>query len=187
MSDLIKDYLLGEASGPARSEAEAKLAADPEARNEYARLEHARAVLLSVPDEEPPRRIAFVSDKVFEAKPRPWFQWFAHPSFAAGLMLAGALLAHGVLMRPEPRVIVEKAAVGAPVNVDAIVAQAVARQAAVQERRVAQLVEAAVAASEKRFEYQRASDLARMEENLTEIRKYAARDYAAANFRSNVP
>lgn len=182
MSDL-KGYLLGELDPAARGEVEAGLASDSGAREELSRLEQTRAFLLSVPDEEIPRRIAFVSDAIFEPPRRPaWFSWFAHPAFASSLVLAAAIGAHGWMARPLPAAPV--AAAAAPVDVEAIVSQALAKQAAAQERRTVQLVNAALAEAEKRYEYQRTSDLARMEENLTEIRKYAARDYSAANFRS---
>jgi len=48
-------------------------------------------------EEEMPRRIAFVSDKVFEPR---WWQMFLRPSFAAALILAAAILVHAYA-RPD--------------------------------------------------------------------------------------
>jgi hypothetical protein len=48
-------------------------------------------------EEEMPRRIAFVSDKVFEPR---WWQRAFSPTFAAGVLVAAAILVHGA-MRPS--------------------------------------------------------------------------------------
>ena len=53
--------------------------------------------LSALREEEVPRRIAFVSDKVFEPR---WWDVFLKPSFAAALVLAAAILMHGYLVRP---------------------------------------------------------------------------------------
>src|SRR5688500_13264172 len=95
----LKAYLLGEGS---RAAGEAHLAGCPECRGEAERFHLTRAALLSVPDEEPPRRIAFVSDKVFEAR---WYQriWRSGPQlgFLSAAVLAGAIVVHGAL-QPQP-------------------------------------------------------------------------------------
>lgn len=109
------------------------------------------AALRSLPYEEPPRRIAFVSDKVFE--PTWWQRFWAVPKwgFASAAMLSGAILFHAVT-RPAPvlqsaaPVAAQQAAAPAP-NVDAMVQAAVAKSAADLEKRyqaqAAQLVKAA--------------------------------------------
>jgi hypothetical protein len=92
--------------------------ASPEERE---RLANTVAALQAVPDEEPPRRIAFVSDKVFEPK---WWQKFPAWGFASACALAAAILAHGYLARPVTRVITAQApAVSAPVDVKALEVQ----------------------------------------------------------------
>ena len=62
----LRDYLLDELTVEQRAEVEAYLETSPEARDELEGLRLTHKALLSVPDEEIPRRIAFVSDKVFE-------------------------------------------------------------------------------------------------------------------------
>ena len=62
----LRDYVLDELTLPQRAEVERFLAASVEAREEVERLRLTHQALLSLPEEEPPRRIAFVSDKVFE-------------------------------------------------------------------------------------------------------------------------
>jgi len=97
----LKDYFFGELPVAERSATESHLASCPRCREELARLGDTRALLMSVPDEEPPRRIAFVSDKVFE--PRWWQRvWNSGPQlgFAASAMLATAILVHGFALRP---------------------------------------------------------------------------------------
>ncbi|MGD1090363.1 MAG: hypothetical protein ABSB35_00065 [Bryobacteraceae bacterium] len=85
---------------------------------ELATLRLTLDALSSLREEEVPRRIAFVSDKVFEAR---WWQVFLRPSFAAALVLALAIVAHGFLVRA---------------SVDAAVAKAVAQ---VQEQNQKQM------------------------------------------------
>ena len=110
------------------------------------------AALRSLPYEEPPRRIAFVSDKVFE--PTWWQRLWAMPKwgFASAAMLSGAILFHAmtrpapVVQTTAPAAAVQQAAAPAP-NVEAMVQAAVARSSADLEKRyqaqTAQLVKAA--------------------------------------------
>jgi anti-sigma factor RsiW len=133
----IKDYFFGELAEPARSQMEGHLAACEACREELAGLDMTRAALLSVPDEEPPRRIAFVSDKVFE--PRWWQRlWTSGPQlgFAAAAMLAVAIMAHGFLMRPVAPAVT--ATVATPVAEDDMtqrVQAEIAKAVAVSEQR----------------------------------------------------
>lgn len=134
----LKDYFFGELPEPARGQVESHLSACTACREELAGLDLTRAALLAVPDEEPPRRIAFVSDKVFE--PRWWQRiWSSNGQlgFAAAAMLAVAILAHGVMVRPA--VSSPAVATAAPVQNEADIAQ-----------RVQVEVAKAVAASEER-------------------------------------
>jgi anti-sigma factor RsiW len=62
----LRDYVLDELTPQQRAEVERYLATSVEAREEVERLRLTQQSLLSLPEEEPPRRIAFVSDKVFE-------------------------------------------------------------------------------------------------------------------------
>jgi hypothetical protein len=84
----LRDYVLDELTPPQRAEVERYLAASVEAREEVERLKLTHQALLSLPDEDPPRRIAFVSDKVFEPSlpRRLWHNfWQGAPRLAVGL------------------------------------------------------------------------------------------------------
>ncbi|HYO84101.1 MAG TPA: zf-HC2 domain-containing protein [Bryobacteraceae bacterium] len=139
----LKDYVLSELSQPERAEVEAHAEACAECRAELDTLGLTRAMLLAIPDEEPPRRIAFVSDKVFEPR---WYQrlWASGPQlgFASAAMLAGAIMVHGWQVRPAT---VTQAAVTAP----APTVSAAAVEAEI-EKRVRTEVAKAVAANEQK-------------------------------------
>lgn len=102
----LKDYFFGELKSAERDAVEAHAATCEVCREELNALQSTRAALLSIPDEEPPRRIAFVSDKVFEPR---WWQvlWNSGPKlgFASAAMLSAAILFHGFTARPSPAVI----------------------------------------------------------------------------------
>ncbi len=86
-----KAYALGELDRPARTEAESHAATCASCRNELATLRLTLDTLSTLRDEEMPRRIAFVSDKVFEPR---WWQRVFSPNFAAACVIAGAILVH---------------------------------------------------------------------------------------------
>ncbi len=172
----VKAIALGETPGEAPEHAH--IAACESCREELDRLRLTRGALLSLPEEEIPQRIAFVSDKVFE--PRWWQRmWRSGPAmgFASAAVLAAAIFAHAYA-RP--------ANTAAAASTAQIQAQAEARLGAKMEARVeaevAKRVDAAVArtvaeteardakasrlleAAEKRFELQRESDVAMMQQ-----------------------
>src|SRR5437868_12030756 len=86
-----KAYSLGELDPADRRQAEAHAATCPNCRQEIATLRLTLDTLSTMREEEAPRRIAFVSDKVFEPR---WWQMFLRPSFAAALVIAAAILVH---------------------------------------------------------------------------------------------
>jgi anti-sigma factor RsiW len=86
-----KAYALGELDRPARAEAESHAASCASCRNELATLRLTLDTLSTLREEEMPRRIAFVSDKVFEPR---WWQRVFSPNFAAACVIAGAILVH---------------------------------------------------------------------------------------------
>jgi anti-sigma factor RsiW len=101
-ADVLKDYVFGELGEAERRAVEAACAADAELREELARLQVTQSALFSLREEEMPRRIAFVSDKVFE--PKWWQVWLSsgpRMGFASAALLAGAILVHGA-MQPKP-------------------------------------------------------------------------------------
>lgn len=122
-----KAYALGELAANERREAEGHAATCDGCRGELAHVRLTIDTLSALREEEVPRRIAFVSDKVFEPR---WWDVFLKPSFAAALVLAAAILMHGYLVRPPT---VDEATIETRVN------QAVLRAVADVERRNADL------------------------------------------------
>lgn len=175
----LKDYLFGELSQQDARTLETHIAGCGHCRSELERLQLTNAALASLRDEELPRRIAFVSDKVFEPS---WWQrfWQSGPrlGFASAAMLSLAILTHAVAVRPSaappPAVAsVDAAVVDARVEAEVAkrlpvaVQQAVAQIAQTQEQKLAQIVEA----SEKRLSFERKADLATIGENFDVISK----------------
>ncbi len=121
-----KSYALGEMDRPARREAEAHADACPACREELAALRVTLDALSTLHEEEIPRRIAFVSDQIFEPR---WYQrafrsvW--SPNFVAACLIAGAILVHA-FARPAT----------SEAQIDAAVNKAVA---AVEERHAEQV------------------------------------------------
>ena len=99
--DVLKDYVFGELSAAEMRAVETAVAADDVLREELARLQMTQSALFSLREEEMPRRIAFVSDKVFE--PKWWQVWLnsgPRLGFASAAMLAGAIVFHGFAQQP---------------------------------------------------------------------------------------
>src|SRR5579863_6260695 len=108
-----KSYALGELDARARQEAESHVVACADCQDELAELRVTLDAMATLREEELPRRIAFVSDKVFEPR---WYekltQSFLRPSFAAAAVIAAAILVHA-FVRP----------VTAPANAPQAIAQ----------------------------------------------------------------
>jgi hypothetical protein len=120
---------------PARREAESHAAACADCQDELAGLRVTLDALATLREEEVPRRIAFVSDKVFE--PRWWQKLFLRPSFAAAGVVAAAILVHG-FVRPV-------AAPTAPVDTAAITARVTAEVSQRLESQMTASIDTAVA------------------------------------------
>ncbi len=71
----LRDYALDELTADQRRQVEIHAAACPACREELDRLSLTRQALRRLPEEEIPRRIAFISDKVFE--PAWYVRWWA--------------------------------------------------------------------------------------------------------------
>jgi hypothetical protein len=102
----LKDYFFEELDGAERKQVEAHVTACRTCREELSRLRLTGTTLLSLREEEIPRRIAFVSDAVFE--PSPWRRWWsgfwntpARLGFGSAALLSAALLVFA-LARPAP-------------------------------------------------------------------------------------
>ena len=114
-----KAYALGELDVNARREAEAHASTCASCREELATFRLTLDAMATLRDEEMPRRIAFVSDKVFEPK---WYQRLWSPTFAGASVVAAAILIHGFA---RPAGAVDQAQVQA--QVDQAVTKAVAQ------------------------------------------------------------
>jgi anti-sigma factor RsiW len=88
----LKAYMLGEVPESEKGLVAAHVRECASCGEEMERLSLTHLALVSLRDEEVPRRIAFVSDKVFEPR---WYQkLFLRPSFAAAMVIAAAILVH---------------------------------------------------------------------------------------------
>jgi len=102
----LKDYFFEELDGAQRKQVEAHVTACRACREELSRLRLTGTTLLSLREEEIPRRIAFVSDPVFE--PSAWRRWLAgfwntpaRLGFVSAALISAALVVFA-LMRPAP-------------------------------------------------------------------------------------
>ena len=86
-----KAYALDELSAAERRTAETHAATCAVCREEVATWRLTLDAMSTLREEEIPRRIAFVSDKVFEPR---WWQQLLNPTFAAACVVAGAILVH---------------------------------------------------------------------------------------------
>jgi anti-sigma factor RsiW len=159
-----KAYLLGELGPEDRRQHEECAAACPACREELATLRVTLDALSTLREEEVPRRIAFVSDKVFEPR---WWQSFLRPSFAAGAVIAAAILIHAFVrppaapLPPQVDAAVLQARITAEVSqrmeaqmaaaVDTAVNTAVTRAVAETKKQDDQRTSALLAASERRY------------------------------------
>ncbi len=150
----LRDYVLDELSPEQRADVERYLQSSAEAREEVERLMLTQRALLSLPDEEVPRRVAFVSDKVFEpsAAVRMWRAfWGETPRLAMGLA-AVLLVLFGGLWLVEPTVTADasgwRIAFGSPARPAA--EAPVVEQAGLSEAQVRQIMRELTAESEAR-------------------------------------
>jgi hypothetical protein len=132
-----KAYALGELDRPARRDAEIHAATCVSCREELASLRLTLDSLSTLREEEIPRRIAFVSDKVFEPR---WWQRVFSPNFAAACVIAGAILIHAFAQPSESAATVQA-------QIDAAVNKAVAQV----EARHAEETEMILSEYDKRF------------------------------------
>jgi anti-sigma factor RsiW len=163
----LKEYVLGESPREEARRIEAHAAACEVCRDEIARLQLTRGALLGLRDEEPPRRIAFVSDRVFEPR---WYRrlWNSGPhlGFAAAAMLACAILVHAFALRAAPAQPPPPVVATAPVDTKAR-----------QREQTAELLQAA----EHRYEIDRRATIAAFSEQNRLLQKQVASMYVTAN------
>ena len=174
----LKDYFFGELSVADRRTVETHLASCAACREELDSLGNLQSALLTVREEEPPRRIAFVSDKVFE--PSLWQRLWksgAKLGFASAAMLSAAIVFHAFQMRPTQQMPpvataqaaqVDQAKLEAEVTrrVQATLEKVLAESEARQTARIQQ-----VAAEQRQMEFNHKADLVSLGENFDVMRK----------------
>ncbi len=113
--EALRDYAFGELPAARQPELEHHLGICGECALELDRLRLTTAALRTLPDQEIPQRIAFVSDKVFE--PSPVSRFFAgfwnsasRLSFASACVLGAALIVSAYHRPVEVRTVVQQAA-----------------------------------------------------------------------------
>ena len=167
-------YALGDSSPAEREAAAVLLASSPEARDEFERLQYTLTALHGLGEEEMPRRIAFISDPVFEA---PWWQRLLGTGprlgFAGASLLAAAITAHGYFTRPLPVVAQApvRAAQMSQVDVDSAVDSAVAKAVQLIEARQQKQMNVALIEIEKRHSLETQMMAVGFRENLDLVRK----------------
>ena len=177
----LKAYVVDEMARNERAVVEDHVRGCQNCREELDRLNLTQAALASLVDEEIPRRIAFVSDRVFEPR---WWQtiWRSGPvmGFASAALLAVAILAHAIVVHGFEQ----------PAAVDA--AQIEKRVESQLSSRVEAAVGAAVAQAQSRqaaefakvldsTERQRKADLANFQQAAEYYQKQVGRLEVASN------
>jgi len=177
-----KSYALGELDARARQEAESHVAACADCQDELAGLRVTLDAMATLREEELPRRIAFVSDKVFEPR---WYQkLFLRPSFAAAGLIAAAILVHAFVRPvstpanvPQPMAQVDTSAIESRVT-----AEVTARLQSEMAATINTAVTKAVAETEKRDDHRTALLLSASERRYTDaadfLNKQVTRIYA---------
>lgn len=169
----LRDYFFGELAAADRRQVETHLDTCGKCREVLASLDLTRTALLTIRDEEPTRRIAFVSDKVFE--PRWWQVWASGPraGLASAALIAAAILAHGwaapspALQPSAPQV--SRAAIDAEVQrqIDATVQKV----SAVLEQKYETRLRQVVAEQRRRLEFEHRANLVSLQEYADTLQK----------------
>ena len=181
----LKAYFLSEMAPAERPRVEAHVRACAGCRAELEQMKVTETALLALTDEEPPQRIAFVSDKVFEPR---WYQaiWRSGPAmgFASAALLAAAIVAHGYAgagSSQPPKVdtaqIEQRVEHEVNQRVEAAVTKAVNDAEARQSREVASVLETA----EKHYAAEREADLAAAQQTIAYYEKKMNRWLVASN------
>jgi anti-sigma-K factor RskA len=140
----LRDYYFEDLPAEQRRAVEQHLAGCEDCAGELERVRLTGMALAAVPEEEIPRRIGFVSDKVFEPSPvARWWQAFwlsgARMASASVALLAVAILVHAFRPVAEPRIdkapVVATAAAADPAAIQAAVDRAVLKAVSATEAR----------------------------------------------------
>lgn len=184
--DDLKDLFFGEVDARERKRVEEHLVGCIPCQAEYGRLQLTQTALLSLPDEELPRRIAFISDKVFEPR---WYQklWNSGPKlgFAAAAMLSCAILVHA-LVPPTPPQVASVPSDNA--KIQSMIQTEVDRRVAVEVRKVAAEIDSrgeaklqrVISAERKQYDFDRRAEMVALESHYTLLQKKLNQMYLAS-------
>jgi anti-sigma factor RsiW len=165
----LRDYFFGELAHDEQRSVDVHVKTCTACREELDELRLTQSALLTVREEEPPRRIAFLSDKIFEPN---WWQrlWSsgARLGFASAAMLSAAILMHAWVARPVQPLTVQLAtaapAASAPAaEVQKVIAASEARQKAEFEK--------ALTEKQQQWELEHKASLLRVEEYVEMMQK----------------
>ena len=181
----LRDYFFGELNAAQAKAIESHVAGCEGCRRELQRLDVTKVAMMELPQEEVPRRISFVSDKVFEPSLWQCF-WQSGPKVgfaSAAMIFAGLLLI--AMMQPAP--IIRQSDVNYSM-IDAKVQEEVARRlptAVAQAVRDVQSGDSvrltqAVASVEQKYQLQRREDMAAMQATLDVWQRKLSRMYLAS-------
>jgi anti-sigma factor RsiW len=148
----LRDYFFGELPEEHHRQADLHMKTCAGCREELEALRSTQAVLLSVPDEEIPQRIGFVSDRVYEPSVvRRWWGalWNSGPrlGFASAAMLSVSIL-FSATHRPA----------GSPADIARQVNEAVVKAVAESDARHLQETAKLIDAATQRFDERLAHD-----------------------------
>jgi anti-sigma factor RsiW len=186
----LRDYLLDELPQPDRRQVEKHVHACSGCREELDRLQLTQAALRSVPDEEIPQRIGFVSDKVFQPSPwrRAWQSFWgstARLAFVSAAMLSVSLVVTA-FHRPDPAPagkapVAQMDTAKLQAEMDRRIQEAVTRAVAEVEARQAKDTKELLQATEKRNAFERKAFELEVAQTLDVYRKQYNRMLVAAN------
>jgi hypothetical protein len=190
----LRDYYFKDLAENQRNLTEVHVKTCANCREELDRLRSAEAALLTLPDEEIPQRIGFVSDPVFQpsAFRRGWdalWNSAARLGFASAAMLSAALMVFA-FTRPVPQVstpapAIDRAALEADFSKH--LNEAVEKAVAASEARQASETHELLATAEKRHEVETQAMMVRVQQYIEVEKKrmnnliLASNDTAAPN------
>jgi anti-sigma factor RsiW len=173
-ADLVRDYAFDELTAAERQSMERHFAQCPDCAVELDRWRLTTAALRVLPDVEIPRRIAFVSDKVFEPS---WFGAFwnsaARLGFASACVLSAGLSFAAYHRGTEVRTVVQTTDVSGVSK--AAIAEAVAKAVALAVDKAhaddVRITQAALDAVDRKYEKKQQNLMIAMQENLDQQKK----------------
>lgn len=174
----LNDFFWNELAETDRREVERHIKGCRACGTELDRLKTTQAALMTVPDEEIPRRIGFVSDRVFEpSQVRRWWAAFwssaAKLGFASAAMLSAALVVFAIRQPATvtlTKVIATQGNV-APVDISRQVHDAVVQAITETQARDSKKTDALLAAAERRHDIEHKNLMLVVQEDLKLMQK----------------